>query len=152
SSFFAMPFLIDGYNLLHAIGLLAGRTGPHGLAKARAGLVGLLTAAHREPADAVTIVFDARHPPPGADGEAFTGPGHVIFALHEEADDGIEWLIAQDAARKHRVVVPDDHRLQNSARRRGCAAWKCEEYLDWLDRQRREQRRTHRPPEDKPGT
>ncbi len=147
-----MPFLIDGYNLLHALGLPAGRTGPHGLAKARAGLVGLITAAHGDPADAVTVVFDARHPPPGADGEEFRGPVHVVFSLGEEADDRIEWLIAHDAAPKHLIVVSNDHRLQQAARRRGCAAWKCDDYLDWLDRRRRGPLRARQPLPDKPGT
>ena len=57
-----MPFVIDGYNLLHAMGLLGGPVGPHRLAKARAGLLGLVAAVHAD-SDPATIVFDARRAP-----------------------------------------------------------------------------------------
>jgi predicted RNA-binding protein with PIN domain len=145
-----MPFLIDGYNLLHYMGLVTGRVGPHGLAKARAGLLGLLSATHGDAAGDVTVVFDARRAPTRAeDGEVSGGGVRVEFTRHEEADDRIEWLIAHDAAPKRLVVVSDDHRLRQAARHRSCAAWKCAEYLDWLDRRRRE-RRKWRPDTDKP--
>jgi hypothetical protein len=138
-----MPFLIDGYNLLHAMGLLNGPVGPHGLTKARTRLLGLLAAAHGDAGD-VTVVFDARRAPAGADGEEERGAVHVEYTHREEADDRIEWHIAHDAAPKRLVVVSDDHRLQQAARRRACAAWRCADYLDWLERRRRE-----RPPPPK---
>ena len=50
-------YLIDGYNLLHAMGILHGRTGPTGLEKARLGLLGLLKGAYGDEASAVTVVF-----------------------------------------------------------------------------------------------
>jgi predicted RNA-binding protein with PIN domain len=141
-----MPFVIDGYNLLHAMGLLGGPVGPHQLAKARAGLVGLAASAHT--ADPATIVFDARRAPPGVDAEEVHGPVRVEFATGEEADDRIEWLIAHDPAPKRLVIVSDDHRLQQAAKRRGCPAWKCDEYLDWLEKERRKRRPT--PTAEKP--
>jgi predicted RNA-binding protein with PIN domain len=144
-----MPFLIDGYNLLHAAGLLAGRAGPHGLAKARAALLGRLAAAHGDAAGEVTVIFDACRAPPGGDGGEYRGPIRVEFTRREEADDRIEWLIAHDPAPKRLVVVSDDRRLQQAARRRACAAWKCADYLDWLDRQRRA-RKVPPPTSDKP--
>ena len=64
-------FLIDGYNLLHAMGVLHGRVGPTGLQKARLRLLGLLHGAHGEASSAVTVVFDAAHAPP-ADEEALS--------------------------------------------------------------------------------
>src|SRR5205085_695223 len=124
-----MPFIIDGYNLLHAMGVLGGPVGPNQLAKARAGLLGLIASVHV--ADPATVVFDARRAPPGVDNEAVHGPVKVEFATNEEADDRIEWLIAHDPTPKRLAVVSDDHRLQQAARRRGCVAWKCGEYLDW---------------------
>jgi predicted RNA-binding protein with PIN domain len=145
-----MPFLIDGYNLLHAMGLLRGRAGPYGLAKARAGLLGLLASTHGGSAGEVTVVFDARRAPAAVGGEEYHGSVRVEFTHREEADDRIEWLIAHDAAPKRLVVVSDDRRLQRAARRRHCTAWKCSAYLDWLDRQRRERRREPRPEPGKP--
>jgi hypothetical protein len=144
-----MPFLIDGYNLLHALGLLHGRTGPNGLAKARAALLGLVTAAHGDAAGEVTVVFDARHARGGAEDSEHRGGVHVEFTRGEDADDRIEWLIAHDPAPKRLVVVSDDHRLQQAARRRSCVAWKCGDYLDWLDRRRRPRQRSA-PAEEKP--
>src|SRR5690349_19449608 len=61
-----MRYLIDGYNLLHAMGLLHGKAGPHGLEKARLALLGHLCGCHRENVSAVTVVFDASGAPPGA--------------------------------------------------------------------------------------
>jgi predicted RNA-binding protein with PIN domain len=133
-----MPFLIDGYNLLHAMGRITRRAGPHGLEKARAGLLGLLAAVHTDPA---TVVFDARGALPGARNDFPAGPVHVLFARGEEADDRIEYLIAHDSAPKKLVVVSDDHRVQTAARRRGAAAWACDEYLRWLNGQRKESTR-----------
>ncbi|HEX4588695.1 MAG TPA: NYN domain-containing protein [Gemmataceae bacterium] len=135
-----MPFVIDGYNLLHAMGLLRGPAGPHQLEKARTGLLGLVAAAHGD--DPATVVFDARTAKPLTALRKVTvrGPVRVEFATDEEADDRIEWLIAHDPAPKRLVVVSDDHRLQQAARRRGCPAWKCETYLDWLEKHRGKRR------------
>jgi uncharacterized protein len=133
-----MPFVIDGYNLLHAMGLLGGPVGPNQLAKARAGLIGLAAAVHvAEPA---TIVFDARRAPADIATEAVHGLVRVEYATGEEADDRIEWLIAHDPAPKRLVIVSDDHRLQQAAKRRGCPSWKCDEYLDWVEKERRNRR------------
>jgi hypothetical protein len=145
-----MPFLIDGYNLLHAMGLLHGRAGPNGLAKARAALLGLLSVAHGDAASDITVIFDARHAPAGIGDTEYRGAVCVEFTQREEADDRIEWLIAHDSAPKRLVVVSDDHRLQQAARRRSCISWKCADYLDWLALQRRERLRAQRPEPDKP--
>jgi uncharacterized protein len=141
-----MPFVIDGYNLLHAMGLLGGPVGPNQLAKARAGLLGLMKAAHT--AEPATVVFDARRAPADMATEENHGPVHVEYATGEEADDRIEWLIAHDPAPKRLVVVSDDHRLQQAAKRRGCPAWKCDLYLRWLDKERCKQNRPT--PDEKP--
>lgn len=142
-----MPFVIDGYNLLHAMGRLGGPVGPHGLAKARAALLGLVSSGHDD--DPVTIVFDARRAPPGVDAEEVHGPVRVEYATREEADDRIEWLIAHNPVPKRLVVVSNDRRLQQAARRRGCPAWSCDEYLDWLEKRRPRRRPT--PPEKPSG-
>jgi predicted RNA-binding protein with PIN domain len=147
-----VPFLIDGYNLLHAMGRLGGPVGPHGLAKARAGLLGLLAVAHgRHPGEA-TVVFDARDPPPGADPVAVVNAVHVVFAVGQEADDCIEQLIAHDPAPKRLVVVSDDRRLARAARRRGCTSWGCDQYVRWLHRRRAAGTAPAPPGGDKPPT
>jgi predicted RNA-binding protein with PIN domain len=137
-----MTYLIDGYNLLHAMGVLHGRTGPTGLQKARLALLGLLHAGFGNETPSVTVVFDAAHAPPGAQGEEDFHGVRVRFAIHEaEADDLIEFLIRHDSAPRHLTVVSDDHRLQKEARRRRCIVSGCAEFLDWLDKHRHKRRK-----------
>jgi len=134
-------YLIDGYNLLFAMGVLHGRAGPHGLEKARLRLLGLLHGVHGDESGAVTVVFDAAHAPPGVAAELDYQGLHVRFAVGEqEADDLIELLIGQAAAPKDLTVVSDDHRIQQAGRRRHCIVQGCQDYLDWLDHHRRQSR------------
>jgi predicted RNA-binding protein with PIN domain len=141
-------YLIDGYNLLFAMGVLHRRVGPHGLEKARLGLLGLLRGAYGDDAGQVTVIFDAAHDPPGLIHEQQIQGIHVRFAEAEkEADDVIEELIRHAAAPKHLTVVSDDHRIQQAARHRHCTVLGCGEYLDWLARSRRQRRQPPETPE-----
>jgi predicted RNA-binding protein with PIN domain len=146
-----MSCLIDGYNLLHAMGLLRGRAGPTGLEKARLGLLGLLRASYGDEATKVTVVFDAANAPPGAPAnEEFQGI-HVRFAVQQkEADDLIETLICHDSAPRQLTVVSDDHRIRRAAERRHCTVSGCDEYLEWLMRHRWKRSRSARPADPKP--
>ena len=60
-----MRYLIDGYNLLHAMGVLHGQTGPKVLEKARLRLLSMLRGRFEQRTGNVTVVFDAAHAPPG---------------------------------------------------------------------------------------
>lgn len=128
-----MRYLIDGYNLLHAMGGLHGQSGPAVLAKARLRLLGFLLGRFGDRAGDVTVVFDAGKAPPGAC-EAQDHHGiHVRFAVRQEqADDLIEELIRRDAAPGRLTLVSDDRRLQQAARRRHCPVQGCGEFLDRL--------------------
>src|SRR5687768_14469814 len=108
-----MSIIIDGYNLMHAAGLLGRRHGPGVLEKARLTLLNVL-AESLDPADVprTTVVFDAKHAPPGVE------PTHVHHGLtvrfaaeHEEADELIEELIRTDSAPRRLTVVSSDHRV-----------------------------------------
>jgi predicted RNA-binding protein with PIN domain len=131
-----MLYLIDGYNLLHAMGLLRGKAGPHGLEKARLALLGHLCCCHRTEVSAVTVVFDASGAPPGAVPEDEYQGIHICYALDGEADDLIEDLIQRDATPRQLTIVSDDHRLQQAARRRRCPVLGCLDYLDEMERLR----------------
>jgi len=147
-----MRYLIDGYNLLHAMGVLQGRVGPTGLEKARLRLLGLLRGTYGDQAADVTVVFDAAGAPPGSqEEEAYQGI-HLRYAVHQpEADDLIETLIRQDSAPRQLAVVSDDHRLQQAGRRRHCVVLGCQDYLDALDRHRQSsQQRLRETPEKTP--
>ena len=135
-------FLIDGYNLLHAAGILKGRVGPFGLQKARLGLLGLLHSTYREDSPTVTVMFDAANAPADTPEEGEYQGIRVRWARGgESADDLIESLIRGSSAPKQLTVVSDDHRIQQAARRRDCEVLSCAEYLEWLERHRRERRR-----------
>ncbi|HMC65658.1 MAG TPA: NYN domain-containing protein [Gemmataceae bacterium] len=146
-----MRYLIDGYNLIYAMGMLRKRAGPTGLLKARRGLLGLLRGAYGEDASQVTVVFDARGAPAGAVEEEDYEGIHVRYAVHQEqADDLIESLIQHHSAPRQLTVVSDDHRLQQAARRRQCMAVGCGDYIDWLARHRQERKRRSPEGETKP--
>lgn len=130
-----MRYLIDGYNLLHAMGVLLGRVGPHRLESARLNLLDRIRALHGDDAGAVTVVFDAANAPPGVRPEQDHQGIRVLFALREEADDLIETLIRHDSAPRRLAVVSDDRRLKEAARRRGCPALGCLDYLEQVRRQ-----------------
>ena len=129
-----MRYLIDGYNLLHAMGVLTGRVGPHGLEKARLALLGRLARLHADDPGRVTVVFDAAHPPPGAECEQEYKGIHVLFAVFEEADDVIDAIIRRDSAPRQLTVVSDDRRLKEAARRRHCISLGCLDYLEEVGR------------------
>jgi predicted RNA-binding protein with PIN domain len=141
-----MPYLIDGYNLLHALGIISGRLGPHGLEKARRRLLGLLHGAFTGEDSQVTVVFDAAGAPPGVRAaEDFQGIQVRYTTRREQADDLIERLIRHESTPRQLTVVSDDHRLQQAARRRQCRSLGCLDFLEELDRRRRQRRQ--RPPE-----
>jgi hypothetical protein len=132
-------YLIDGYNLLYAMGvLLKGRTGPTILRKARRRLLELLHERCGDGSAEITVVFDARHAPPGLPDEIDDQGIHVAFAVHEdEADDLIEQLIRQAAVPQRLTVVSNDHRIREAARRRNCVVQRSDDFLDWLDARQR---------------
>jgi uncharacterized protein len=137
-----MRYVIDGYNLLYALGLVHARMGPHGLEKARLALLGRLVASGEA---AVTVVFDAGQAPPGAPAEQDHQGVRVLFALRREADDLIEELIGRDSAPRGLTVVSDDHRVQQAARRRHCPVLGCLDFIERLGRP------AAPPPEEAPG-
>lgn len=137
----AAAFLIDGYNLIHAMTTLGKRLGPGVLQKARLQLLGLLHHSFGEQASNVTVVFDAAGATPGCTPEHDFHGLKIRFALKgRQADDVIEDLIQHAAAPKQLTVVSNDHRLQQAARRRKAKVMSCEEFFDWLGRLRRQQK------------
>jgi predicted RNA-binding protein with PIN domain len=138
-----MFYLIDGYNLLHAMGVLAGKVGPHGLSKARSGLLGLISGTMGKDASTVTVAFDAAGAPPGViEDQEYQGI-HVRFAVkHAQADDLIESLIRESSAPRQLAIVSDDRRIQKSAQRRHCPVIGCLDFLDDLAQRRRRNRAT----------
>lgn len=151
-----MRILIDGYNLMHAAGLMKLRFGPGGLEKARRALLGLLAGSLGEDAGHTTVVFDAA--PSGlARDEQTAGSVRgiaVAFASGEDqqsADALIEQLIRLDSTPKQLTVVSSDARIRVAARRRGARPVDSEAFLDELSRRRWRSRGSAGKPQEKPG-
>ena len=130
-----MVFLIDGYNVLHAVGWLRSRRlGDGALHASRVKLLdwladrpGVGTRGHR-----LHVVFDALHGPADRNPETTHRGVRVRFSHRQLADDCIEGLIAFDRHPDRLTVVSNDRRLQLAGRRAGGRGWGVQEFLDWL--------------------
>jgi hypothetical protein len=115
-----MPLIIDGYNLLNAVGIVGRGAGPGGLQRSRLALLNFL-AESLEPEEAAhaTVVFDAHDAPAGLPRSVEHRGLTVRFAARfEDADSLIEELIRRHSAPRRLTVVSSDHRVQRAARRR----------------------------------
>lgn len=135
-----MPLMIDGYNLLHASGVLPSRAGPATLERARAALLGFLANALDERERKTTvIVFDASNAPPGLPDQYRHQAMLVRFARgYDTADDLLDELIQEHSAPKRLTVVSSDHAVQRSARRRRATAIDSELWMQQRMRRRRQ--------------
>jgi hypothetical protein len=116
-----MRYLIDGYNLLFAMGLLSPNdAAPHALENARFDFLDRLNALFGDNSSLLTVIFDAaRVPRRGLAVHDYRGI-HVQFAQHQEADDLIETLIRSEPTPKNLTV--SGPRLPGVSRRGGQAA------------------------------
>jgi uncharacterized protein len=119
-----MALVIDGYNLLHASGILPRGIGPGTLERARGALLNFLVESLEPDELAKTVVvFDARAAPVGRPRLVTHRGLRVHFAPNPgDADALIEELIARDHSPRKLVVVSSDHRLQRAAKRRRAQA------------------------------
>lgn len=131
----SITYLIDGYNLIHALGMIRKHAGAGGLEAARTQLLEFLANAFGDDAHFVMVVFDAKRAPRGVERtQSHRGIAVRFAAKNESADDMIEELIQEHATPKTLVVVSNDLRLQNAASRRGARGWSHETFLDQLEK------------------
>jgi predicted RNA-binding protein with PIN domain len=124
-------FLVDGYNLMHAAGYLTAR--PTGrLDPARRRFLDWLAGVAAARAVSMRVVFDGQKSPRPSPETDHRGV-RVRFAFGQAADDEIETLLTGPS--RDVVVVSNDSRLHESARRAGAAAWPCDKFLDWVVRE-----------------
>jgi len=142
-----MSVIIDGYNLLSAVGITGRGLGPGGLERSRLALLNFLAESLQSDQLArTTVVFDARDAPPGLPRVVAHRGITIRFAAGcEDADSLIEELILADSAPRHLTVVSSDHRLQRAARRRRAKPVDSDLWYAEIVRQRR-QRSTPAPP------
>jgi predicted RNA-binding protein with PIN domain len=141
--------LIDGYNLMHAAGLMRPRFGPGGLEKARRTLIGHLVGSLGAEAVRATVVFDAKGEPIEDRGDADPARSPSIriefAATPDGADARIEELIRQEPSPKRLTVVSSDARIRAAAERRGARAMSSDTF--WRERvERRSAPRPKGPP------
>ena len=148
-----MSLLIDGYNLLHAVGIIGRGIGPGGLERSRLALLNFLVES-LDPKEAATatVVFDAREPPPGAP-RAINHRGiKVLFSAgYPDADAMLDELIRAESAPRRLTVVSSDHQVQRSARRRKARAVDSDVWYAEIIRQRRDRQTQRVPKPSKPG-
>lgn len=114
-----MPLLIDGYNLMHAAGVVSTRGGRTPLERSRLALLDYIVAARDKSWGDVTAVFDAAGAPPGLPPRLDYHGVDVQFAKgYRDADELIEELIAASTNPRKLTVVSSDHRVQRAAKRR----------------------------------
>jgi hypothetical protein len=134
-----VAILIDGYNLLHATGILGRKVGPGTLERARNALLRFLATSLTDSERAeTTVVFDANNGPPGLPREQYHQGIHVLYAQgYADADGLMEQLIRADSSPRRLVVVSSDHQVQRAARRRRATAVDSDRWHADVCRQRR---------------
>jgi len=127
----AVTFLIDGYNLMYAVGLLRQGVPAGGLERARNRFLDWLATAAKDRAALLRVVFDALSAPK-ASAESDHRGVRVLYAYRQTADDLIEELLSAETMPARITVVSNDTRLQTAGHRCGAAVHTCEQFVDWL--------------------
>jgi predicted RNA-binding protein with PIN domain len=127
----AVTFLIDGYNLMHAVGLLGHGRPAAGLERTRTRFLDWLADGVKDRPELLRVVFDAEKGP-GRSPETDHRGVRVRFAFRRTADDEIEELLAAEPHPAGVTVVSNDARVRDAGRHRGAAVHTCTEFVDWL--------------------
>src|SRR5262249_35735489 len=144
-----VTFLIDGYNLMHAVGLASAKLPAGRLERARVRLLDWLADTAEGRGAVLRGVFDAKSAPAASPETDHRGV-RVAFAFRRTADELIEELVGADRRPDRITVVSNDGQVRESARRRGCELSTCEEFVDWLVAGRPEARPRPESEPDKP--
>src|SRR2546428_1147059 len=124
-----MRWLIDGYNVIRRDPELRARE-TESLEAGRRALLHLLARAHRDPRDEFTVVFDGARVSGGAPS---AGRIRVIFSRPPLTADH-ELLRLARQWKSGAVGVSSDRRIQDAARRAGCAVLTADQFLEALQR------------------
>jgi predicted RNA-binding protein with PIN domain len=126
-----MRYLIDGYNLMYALGLVRKNGGRAAWDRGRRQLLDWLADRHGTTARDVTVIFDAQGSLGGVVEETHRGV-RTLRDRGRTADDMIEDLLQEERSPDTLTVVSNDARVREAAKRRGAGVRKCEEYVDLL--------------------
>ena len=132
----AHPYImIDGYNLMHAVGLARQSYGPGDLEVCRNRLLQqLATRVNPAAAGRTTVVFDAFGSDDNSNRHRLRHGVNLVYApAGTDADSELERIIAAHSAPKQLLVVSSDHRIQRAAQRRKARAIDSEAFWESLD-------------------
>ena len=128
-----MTFLIDGYNLMHAVGLARRGLRAREFQQARVRFLDWLADAVGDRPDVLRVVFDAQNGPFPSNEYGYRGVQvRVRFAFRQTADEQIEELVHADPLPRRLTVVTNDAQVRDAGRRARCATLTCQEFVDWL--------------------
>ncbi len=121
-----MPFIIDGYNLLHSISKVSGDWDTVGDIR----LCHILGRYLKLIGEKGEIVFDGTSPPEKSRFENISGLEVIFSGLNSDADTVIENKVRASSAPKRLIVVSSDRRIRRAAGKRKATAMKSEEFWD----------------------
>jgi len=119
-----MPFIIDGYNLLHSV----QKTNEHFAGSGDVVLCKILNTFLRRSGEKGQIIFDGIGPPEKSFFENLANLEVVFSGRRVEADDVIEDKIKTSSAPKGLTIVSDDRRLRTSARKAKATSLRCQAF------------------------
>jgi len=126
-----VAFLIDGYNLMYAVGVYPASGDRAAFDAARRRFLDWLSGQPAIKAVPVRVVLDAQYAT--RDHGTTRHRGLVVtYTFNQTADDLIETLIDIDLNPQRLRVVSNDHRIRTAAKRGRCRALSCEAFMDWL--------------------
>jgi len=111
-------FILDGYNLIHAIPALK-KTLAHDVQSAREMLIHSVARLTHQRKFRCTIVFDGS-PPPNVVRQPSNAPIHVVYSYPHNADTKIKQMIEQSKNRSQLVIVSSDREILNFAKVCSC--------------------------------
>ena len=126
-----MIFLIDAYNLMHAVGYLSPATPFNRMESSRRRLLDWLgDNARTRTTDRFHVVFDAKTAPKPSADSVYRGVT-VSFAFQESADDYLERML-RDAKPGTVTLVTNDTIIQAAATKYRSPFLSCTGFVDWL--------------------
>jgi predicted RNA-binding protein with PIN domain len=119
--------IIDGHNLLHAIGLANRKSDAKALGRGRTRLLDWL--ADRGTGHSLLVVFDGGGNS-RCSGESQHRGVRIRFSYRQTADELIEDLLRSERHPAKLTVVSNDRQVQDAGRSRGCVVFTCEAFVD----------------------
>jgi uncharacterized protein len=149
-----MRYLVDGYNLMYAGGLLGKRLGAEAFRRARKRFLNnLADTLGPLGAHATTVVFDASTAPEEGPSVLLHKGLTVIYAVTtDDADERIEHLIAGHSTPRSLTVVSSDRRIRRAATRRKARSVSADDFWVALDTLKERRGRSSPSPASEPSS